>query len=266
MILLEHAASGVAKLVLNNPPLNLVTLELTRQLAEALDEIESDASIRAVVLTGAGEKAFCVGSDIKEFPAVRDRVIEKKLTKENEAFDRLEYLSKPVVAAIEGMAYGGGCEISLACDLRVMAEDAKIGLPEVKLGVVPGSGGLFRLPRLVGPAKAMELMYLGKFIGAREAERMGLVNEVVPAGETVSRAVELAGEIAVQPKAAIAAIKQAVRESIALPHEEAVHMTLELSEALFRTDDCEEGIEAFFQKREPRFRGAPSRSERFGKE
>ncbi len=236
-ILLERTASGVAKLVLNNPPLNLVTLEMTQQLAEALDEIESDDSVRVVVLTGAGEKAFCVGSDIKEFPAVRDRVVEKKLAKENEAFDRLEFISKPVIAAIEGMAYGGGCEISLACNLRIMAEGAKIGLPEVRLGVVPGSGGLFRLPKLVGPARAMELMYLGKFIGAREAERIGLINEVVPAGEAVSRAVELAGEIAVQPKAAISAIKQAVRETIALPHEEAVHMTLELSEALFRTDD-----------------------------
>lgn len=257
MVLLEHAASGVVKLVLNNPPLNLVTLETTRQLAETLDEIENDDSIRAVVVMGAGEKAFCAGSDIKEFAAVRDRVVEKKLTKENEAFDRLDFLSKPVIAAIEGMAYGGGCEISLACDLRIMAEDAKIGLPEVKLGVVPGSGGLFRLPRLVGPARAMELMYLGKFISAHEAERIGLVNEVVPAGETVSRAVDLANEIVVQPKAAVAAIKQAVRESIAVSHEEAVRTTLELSEALFRTDDCEEGIEAFFQKRVPRFEGAP---------
>ncbi len=258
MIVLERAASGVVKLVLNNPPLNLVTLETTRQLTEALDEIENDDSVRVVVLTGAGEKAFCVGSDIKEFAAVRDRVVEKKLAKENEAFDRLEFLSKPVIAAIEGMAYGGGCEISLACDLRVMAEDAKIGLPEVKLGVVPGSGGLFRLPRLVGPARAMQLMYLGKFIGAAEADRIGLVNEVVPPGEAASRALALAGEIAAQPKAAIAAIKRAVRESRVLPHKELVHMTLELSEGLFRTDDCAEGIEAFFQKREPRFEGAPS--------
>lgn len=257
MIVLERVANGVAKLVLNNPPLNLVTLETTRQLAEALDEIENDDSVRAVVVTGAGEKAFCVGSDIKEFASVRDRVVEKKLAKENETFDRLEFLSKPVIAAIEGMAYGGGCEISLACDLRVMAEDATIGLPEVKLGVVPGSGGLFRLPRLVGPARAMRLMYLGEFVGAREAERMGLVDEVVPSGEAVNRAVELARAIARQPRGAIAAIKRAVRESMYQPHEEAVRLTLELSDDLFKSDDCREGIEAFFQKREPRFDGAP---------
>jgi enoyl-CoA hydratase len=138
-----------------------------------------------------------------------------------------------------------------------MAEDAKIGLPEVKLGIVPGSGGLFRLPRLVGPARAMELMYLGQFIGAREAERIGLVNEVVPAGEALSRAVDLAGEIAKRPRAAIASIKRAVRESMTLPHDETVRLTLALSDELFKTDDCKEGIQAFFQKREPRFEGAP---------
>lgn len=257
LVLLERLKQGVAILTLNNPPLNLVTLELTQQLAEALGEIERDDSVRALIVTGAGEKAFCVGSDIKEFPAVRDQVVEKKLAKENEAFDRFEFLSKPVIAAIEGMAYGGGCEISLACDLRVMAEDATIGLPEVRLGVVPGSGGLFRLPRLVGPARAMRLMYLGEFIGAREAERIGLVDEVVPGGKAVDRAVELARAIARQPRGAIAAIKRAVRESMYQSHADAVRLTLELSDDLFKSDDCREGIEAFFQKREPRFDGAP---------
>lgn len=257
MVLVERLAGGVAKLVLNNPPLNLVTLELTRQLTEALDELERDSSVRAVVITGAGERAFCTGSDIKEFMAVRDRVVEKKLAKENEAFDRLEFLSKPTIAAIEGMAYGGGCEICLACDIRIMAENAKIGLPEVRLGVVPGSGGLFRLPKLVGPARAMELMYLGKLIDAFEAERIGLVNEVVPAGEALAHAMELAQEMARQPKAALAAIKQAVRESLVLPHRELVRLTLELSNGLFKTTDCKEGIRAFFEKREPRFEGAP---------
>ena len=224
---------------------------------EALDELEQDGSVRVVIVTGAGDKAFCVGSDIKEFPAVRDQVVDKKLAKENEAFDRLEFLSKPVIAAIEGMAYGGGCEMSMACDLRIVADDAKIGLPEIKLGVVPGSGGLFRLPRLVGNARAMELMFLGKFIDAHEAERIGLVNEVVPAGEAVSRAEDLAREIARRPRAALAAIKRAVRESRAQSHDAAIQLTLDLSEQLFKTGDCEEGVEAFFQKREPRFEGVP---------
>lgn len=256
-VLVDRLGSGIAKLVLNNPPLNLVTLELTRRLTEALDELEQDGSVRAVVVTGAGDRAFCAGSDIKEFSAVRDQVVEKKLAKENEAFDRFEFLSKPVIAAVEGMAYGGGCEIAMACDVRIMAENATIGLPEIRLGVVPGSGGLFRLPRLVGPGRAMELMYLGKFISANEAERIGLVNEVVPAGEALSRATDLAREIARQPRAAISAIKRAVRESTVLPHDAAVGLTLELSDHLFKTEDCREGIEAFFEKREPRFEGVP---------
>jgi enoyl-CoA hydratase len=255
LVLVEPVEGGVAKLTLNNPPLNLVTLEMTRQLIEALDELEGDTSVRAVVVTGAGEKAFCAGSDVTEFEAVRDRVVEKKLALENQAFSDFETLSKPVVAAIEGLAYGGGCEISMACDLRIVAAGARIALPEVKLGVVPGSGGLFRLPELVGPARAMELMYLGEPIGAREAERIGLVNEVVPDGEALSRALELARRISRQPKEAVAAIKRGVRQS--LTRAEAVRLTLELSDHVFKTEDCAEGIRAFFEKREPRFEGAP---------
>jgi enoyl-CoA hydratase len=257
LVLVERLGRGVAKLTLDNPPLNLVTLEMTRQLIEALDEIEGDASVRAVVVTGAGEEAFCAGSDVKEFEAVRDRVVEKKLAQENEAFSGLETLSKPVVAAIEGLAYGGGCEISMACDLRIVGEGARIALPEVRLGVVPGSGGLFRLPELVGPGQAMQLIYLGEPIGAREAERIGLVNEVVPDGEALSRALEVARRISRQPRESVAAIKHGVRQSARLTRAEATRLTLELSDHVFRTGDCAEGIRAFLEKREPRFEGAP---------
>jgi enoyl-CoA hydratase len=256
-VLLERPGWGVARLTLNNPPLNLVTLEMTERLIEALDELEADDAVRAVVVTGAGDKAFCAGSDVKEFADVRDRVVEKKLARENEAFSGFESLSKPTVAAIEGLAYGGGCEISLACDLRIAGQGAKFALPEVKLGVVPGSGGLFRLPELVGPARAMELMYLGEPIDASEAERLGLVNEVVPDGEALSRAIDVAWSISRQPKEAVAAVKRGVRESLHSSREDSVRLTLELSDHLFETEDCAEGIQAFFEKREPRFAGAP---------
>jgi enoyl-CoA hydratase len=184
-------------------------------------------------------------------------VVEKKLANENEAFSGFEYLSKPVIAAIEGLAYGGGCEISMACDIRVIAEGAKVALPEAKLGVVPGSGGLFRLPELVGPARAMELMYLGDPIGALEAERIGLVNEVVPDGEALSRALDIARRVSRQPREAVAAIKRGVRQSTQLTRAQSVRLTLELSDHVFKTEDCAEGIRAFFEKREPRFAGAP---------
>jgi enoyl-CoA hydratase len=257
LVLVERLAGGVAKLTLNNPPLNLVTLGMTRQLIEALQELERDEAVRAVVVTGAGDRAFCAGSDVKEFADVRDRVVEKKLARENEAFGRFESLSKPTVAAIEGLAYGGGCEISMACDLRITGEGARFALPEVRLGVVPGSGGLFRLPELVGPARAMKLMYLGQPIDASEAERLGLVNEVVPDGEALVRALDVARSISRQPKAAVAAVKRGVRESLHSGREDSVRLTLELSAHLFKTEDCAEGILAFFEKREPRFAGAP---------
>jgi enoyl-CoA hydratase len=257
LVLVERLGGGVATLTLNNPPLNLVTLEMTRRLIEALEELEEDGSVRAVVVTGAGDKAFCAGSDVKEFADVRDRIVEKKLALENEAFSGFESLSKPVVAAIEGLAYGGGCEISMACDLRIAGEGARIALPEVKLGVVPGSGGLFRLPELVGPARAMQLMYLGDPIDAREAERIGLINEVVSDGEALPRALDVARRISRQPREAVAAIKHGVRQSTRLTRAESVRLTLELSDHVFKSEDCAEGISAFFEKREPRFEGAP---------
>jgi enoyl-CoA hydratase len=256
-VLVERPGEGIGKLTLNNPPLNLVTLEMTVQLMDALEELEGDEDVRAVVVTGAGDRAFCASSDVKEFAEVRDRVVQMKLARENEAFGRCESLSKPTVAAIEGLAYGGGCEISMACDLRITGEGARFALPEVRLGVVPGSGGLFRLPELVGPARAMELMYLGESIDASEAERLGLVNEVVPDGEALPRALDVARSISRQPKEAVVAIKRGVRESLHSSREDSVRLTLELSDHLFRTEDCAEGILAFFEKREPRFSGAP---------
>jgi enoyl-CoA hydratase len=263
-VLVEWLEQGVAQITLNNPPLNLVTLEMTERLIEVLDGLKGDDTVRAVVVTGAGEKAFCAGSDVKEFADVRDRVVEKKLARENEAFGRFETLSKPVIVAIEGLAYGGGCEISMACDLRITGQGAKFAFPEVRLGVVPGSGGLFRLPELVGPAKAMELMYLGEPIDANEAEPLGLVNEVVPDGEALMRSLNVARSISRQPKEAVAAIKRGVRESLHSSHEDSVRLTLELSDHVFKTEDCAEGIRVFFEKREPRFEGAPGTGDEAG--
>ena len=155
LILVEKPRKNVALITLSNPPLNLVTLDLSAELRETLFKLEQDDEVRVIVLTGSGQRAFCVGSDVKEFPQVWDDVIGKKLQKENETFNCIEFLEKPVIAAMEGTVCGGGYEMAMACDLRIMSDISKIAQPEINLGVFPGSGGLFRLPRIVGAAKAI---------------------------------------------------------------------------------------------------------------
>lgn len=253
MIRLEKTDKRVGVLYLDNPPLNILTMEMTRRLIDLSDEIESDDTIRTVIVTGSGTKAFCVGADIKEFVAVRDQVIEKKLKKENDALSKLESLSKPVIAALNGITLGGGCEIALACDMRIMADDARIGLPEIRLGVFPGSGGIYRLPQIVGLSKALEMMYTGDPITAGEAYRIGLVNEVVQRDLVFDTAMRLAEKIAGQPRLSLSAIKQGVRKSLELSQREAIQYNLELSDLVFKSRDCDEGVRAFFEKRAPEF-------------
>lgn len=253
MIQVERSEDRVAVVYLDNPPLNLLTLQMTQRLIDLFSELEEDDGVRAVVIAGTGRKAFCAGADIKEFAAVRDDVVEKKLRKENEALARIEGLSKPVIAAMDGSALGGGCEIALSCDLRILAEDARIGLPEIKLGVFPGSGGLYRLPRIVGLSSALRMMYTGDLLTAREAHAIGLVDEVAEPGRALAAARELAARIARGPRHALAAIRAGVRRSLEVTRDEAIRYNLELSDRVFRTPDCAEGVDAFFQKRAPRF-------------
>src|SRR5215813_5429260 len=188
---------------------------------------------RGVVVTGSGSKAFCAGSDVSEFPHVRDDVVSRKLARENAAFTALEELPMPVIAALNGVALGGGAEIALACDIRIMDETARIGFPEVKLGIFPGSGGIFRLPRLVGPAKAYELLYTGELIDAHEAHRIGLVNRLAPAGHVLSAAVALAETLATRPALALSLIRAAVRDSLHQTTQEAISRALADSHKVF---------------------------------
>jgi enoyl-CoA hydratase/carnithine racemase len=253
LALVEKKEQGVALVTLNNPPLNLITLAVSAELTDTMQRLDRDEDVRVVVLTGSPGKAFCAGADIKEFPAVADDVIGKKLKKENDAMNSVEFLSKPVIAAMEGVVMGGGCELAMACDIRILSETGKMSLPEINLGVFPGSGGLFRLPKLVGPSKALEMMYTGDVLSAREAKEAGLVNRLAPEGQALKAALELAAQIAVKPAQSLKLIKQGVREIGYLSTAECFEKNLDFSETIFKTPDCAEGVDAFLNKRKPRF-------------
>jgi enoyl-CoA hydratase/carnithine racemase len=240
---------------LQNPPLNLVTLELTRSLDQALAEIEADEEVRCVILTGTGDRAFCAGSDVKEFESLQGRVGEGKLLLEKAVYRRLARLPVPIIAAVQADALGGGLELALCCDLRVADERAKLGLPEVRLGVMPGSGGTQRLPRVVGMAKAKELILMGGIIDAAEAADIGLVNRVAPAGEALAVAGEMAGTIASRGPLAVREAKVALDLALDVPLDEGLARELDASERVFSSDDMLEGARAFFEKRGPRFTG-----------
>jgi enoyl-CoA hydratase len=253
-LVLTTVEDGVAVLTLNNPPLNLVTLGLTRLLHARLGELAADSAARVLVVTGAGIRAFCAGSDVGEFPAVLDDVVRKKLALENETYSRLAEFPKPTLAALNGLAYGGGLELAVCCDLLVAGADVRLALPEVKLGVFPGSGGTVRVPRRVGESRAKELMYTGEPIDAATAHAWGLVNRVVPPGQALAAALAIARGLATAPGRALQLMKQAVALGLAVPETDAIARTLTLSDAAFRTEDCQEGIRAFFAKAPPRFR------------
>lgn len=240
---------------LENPPLNLVTVELTRSLDRALADIEADRDVRCVVVTGTGERAFCAGSDVKEFESLRGRVGEGKLLLEKAVYRRLARLPVPTIAAVQADALGGGLELALCCDLRVADERSKLGLPEVRLGVMPGSGGTQRLPRVVGIAKAKELILMGEIITAAEAADIGLVNRVAPAGLAVGMALEMAETIAARGPLAVREAKRALDMAGDMPLDEGMARELDASERIFGSQDMLEGAQAFFEKRAPRFTG-----------
>jgi enoyl-CoA hydratase/carnithine racemase len=254
---LKRQDGGIAWIVWNNPPLNLTTLALMRRFEQLVMQVADDKSVRVVIIAAEGERAFCVGSDLKEFPGISDNFIEKKLRRENAIFSRLETMDKPVIASIGAHALGGGCEMALACDFRVIDERATIGQPEINLGTFPGSGGVFRLPQLVGMSKAMELLCLGTALNAQDAFACGLVNRVAPAGQADRIAYELALALSRKATFAIACIKRAVRAAMTQSSAEGIELSLRLSEEIFKTADSMEGVTAFLEKRKPRFEGAP---------
>ena len=255
--LVELTTGLVAHLELVNPPLNLVTTELLAELDAALGALEAAApgDVRAVVVSGRGERAFSAGSHVGEFEAQRGPGGRDRLAFESRVSNRLATLPMPTIAAIEGNALGGGLELALACDIRVASERAKLGLPEVRLAVTPGAGGTQRLPRVVGVARAKELVLTGRVIDAAEAERIGLVSRVVPAGQALAVAREVGAEIALRGPLAVREAKRLIDSSAETTIEVGLAAELEASLRVFASDDLLEGATAFFEKRDPHYRG-----------
>lgn len=252
--LVEIEGGPTSILRLNNPPLNLITVEVTRALDAALARLEEDPEVRAVVVTGAGDRAFCVGSDVKEFESLKGRVGEGKLLLEKAVYRRLARLPVPTIAAIGGDALGGGLELALCCDILVADENARLGLPEVRLGVMPGSGGTQRLPRLVGLARAKEMILTGEIYDAHQAEKMGLINRVAAAGTALEEALSIASTIAQRGPVAVREAKKVIDLALDVPLDQGLAAELDASERVFRTEDMLEGARAFFEKRPPEFK------------
>jgi len=247
-------SEGVGVITINNPPVNALTLAVRGQLGEVLQQIEAMDEIRVIVITGAGPKCFVAGADIKDFPNQFEVGPRENATIYKKMFSYLENTPRPVICALNGLALGGGLELALACDLRIAAENAKLGLTEVNLGLIPGLGGTQRLARLVGPAKAKELLFTGKVLKAEEALRIGLVNQVVPAGEALNEALNLAKQLAKGAGIAMACTKKLVNEGLELKLEEALEMEMQQVEKIFETEDLREGLDAFINKRSPVFK------------
>lgn len=246
----------IAYVTIDRPKvLNALNMATMQELHQVFVDLKDDREIRVVILTGGGEKAFVAGADINEL-AKNNPVEAKAYTHRGQAvLDLIENLGKPVIACINGFALGGGCEIAMACTMRLASENAKLGQPEVKLGIIPGYGGTQRLPRLVGTGRALQMVLTGEMISAQEAHRTGLVNEVVPADRLIARAEEIAGKIIANAPLAIQYCLEAVNQGMNMTLEKGLFLEATLFGMCSATDDKKEGTTAFLEKRPANFQG-----------
>ena len=254
--ILFETKNSIAYVTVNRPDkLNALNMATMEELRTAFHSIKNDNAVRVVLLNGSGEKAFIAGADIGEL-AQNDAVSAKEYTHRGQSvLNLIENLGKPVIACINGFALGGGCEIALACTMRLASENAKLGQPEVKLGIIPGYGGTQRLPRLVGKGIAMQLLLAGEMITAQEALRIGLVNEVTAASDLIARAEAIAQKIIANAPLAVQYTMEAVNKGMDVPLAEGLYLEATLFAVACATQDKKEGTAAFLEKRPPKFAG-----------
>ena len=253
--LLYEKEDGIGIVTINRPAsLNALNGEVYTELYELFQEIENDAEVRVVILTGSGEKAFVAGSDIVEMQPQSSTEINSFVEKARMASDRIYTLSKPVIAAINGYALGGGCELTMCCDLRIASEKARFGQPEINVGVIPGAGGTQRLTRLIGMTRAKELLYTGDTIDAKTALTMGLVNKVVPPDSLMTEAKELAKKLLTKSSRILSLAKAAVNSGANMSLPDGLDLEAQCFALCFATEDQKEGMKAFMEKRKPEFK------------
>jgi enoyl-CoA hydratase/carnithine racemase len=242
-----------AVVTLNRPPANAISEQLVRDLAAALSSVETDDGVRAVIITGAGDRIFCAGADLGSAFSGGD--MRDFIRFGNGVLRKIERFPKPVIAAMNGHALGGGCEIAMACHLRLLKETARMGQTETNLGIIPGFGGTQRMPRLIGRTKALEFMLLGTQVPAAECLALGLVNRLTKEGETLAEAKTLARALAKRPPVATRVLIEAVDDGLDAPIDQALEIETRAFLQTLRTEDAAEGIQAFFDRREPEFKG-----------
>ena len=253
--LLLERRGRVAIITINRPEKrNALNIKTREEGAALIEELGADDSVGVVVITGAGEKAFIAGADIAEF-AGRTAMKQRDVMVARSLFNAIDSFPKPVIAMINGYCLGGGCELALACDIRIASENASFGQPEINLGIIPGGGGTQRLTRLVGEGKAMEMILTGEIIDAKTAHAIGLVNHVVPLAELEARTLEIANRIAEKGPIALSLAKEAIKIASRSNLDEGLRREVDLFALLFSTEDKDEGVSAFLEKRKPIFKG-----------
>lgn len=253
--ILVERRDRVAIVTINRPEKrNALNIQTRAEGAAVLDELRADDSVRVVVLTGAGDKAFIAGADIAEF-AERTALQQREVMLDRSLFNAIDSFPKPIIAMVNGYCLGGGCEVALACDLRIASDKASFGQPEINLGIIPGGGGTQRLTRLVGEGKAMEMILTGEIINPDTAFAIGLVNHVVPADQLETKTMDIANRMAEKSPIALRLAKESVKLASRSNLDEGLRREVDLFALCFSSEDKDEGVKAFLEKRKPEFKG-----------